>query len=289
MYRTWINGLPMTCDEAKPRLGEFLDGELGEDVRSAVEGHLNACPDCRAEYHSLRDMAAAIAGADIGGFPRDEIWQAVERRLDAQLAAEAVGARPRASQMIRFFRWRPLASAAAVALAVGLGWLLLSGPWTATAYAGRIDFRPLLEQASGDIQAGIDALLRAHGGRTITRSEAAERMSIRIDAPGRLPHDLTLQSMYLLNLGGNRQALGFHYDGPAGGLLLLQCPPGVSKNYGGYECLACQIGSKQGQIVRAGPLRLAHFESANVCVCVVSTLDETGELPAALDAVTIDF
>ena len=55
------------------------------------------------------------------------------------------------------------------------------------------------------------------------------------------------------------------------------------------QCLSCEIGPKDGHIIRKGQLRLMHFESENVCVCVISTLDEDSDLPAVMDAVKIDY
>lgn len=277
----------MTCNEIQQRLGELVDGELGAPLREVVQEHLEACSGCRAECNALRDLGSAIGeGRGPGEVPRDQLWQAIEQRLET---ASAVTSEAPQSLAIRWRLWRPLASAAAVLLTVGLGWLVVSAPWNAPAYGGQIDFRPLLEQAGNDIQAGIDELIRVHGGRAIARPEAEGLMEIRIQAADRLPNDLVLKSLYLLNLGRDHRALGFHYQGPNGHLLLLQCPPEVSKDYGGQECLPCHLGPSKGGMVRVGALRLAHFESENVCVCVVSTLDEADELPAVLDAVKIDF
>jgi len=277
----------MNCENVQPRLGELLDGELRDEERRTLERHLAECAHCRAEYESMRRLTAALSEPPAHDVPREQIWTAVERRLRGEAR--------RRSRQRRFFLgggpppWRPLASAAVIVLAIGVGWLLLGGPWASTAVAGQIDFRPLLQRADGDIQAGIEALLRAHGGQKVSRTEAARRIRVRLAATDRLPHDLVLKSTYLLNLGGQHRALALHYGGPAGQLLLLQCPPGVRKNYGGRECLPCQIGSARGHITRVGRLRLAHFDSPNVCICIVSTLDERRDLPEVFEALRIDF
>ena len=156
--------------------------------------------------------------------------------------------------------------------------------------AAQIDFRPLLEQANGDIAAGIHALMQAYGGERISREDAAQRMKVRIHAPDQLPGGLRLQANYLLNMGRHHQSLAFYYTTPSGGqLLLLQCPPDVKKNYGNYECVACSVGGRHGQGLQVGKLHLMHMMSDNVCVCVVSTPDVHKDLPVALGAVQIDF
>jgi hypothetical protein len=279
----------MSCDEVKSRLGELLDGELSDELRPAVERHLDECRACRGEYESLRSMAAALARPPDAKLPVG-LWEAIEQQLDAAPAVSMPATRPHTWRM-RVYRLtrRPLAAAALVVLAIGLGWLLWSAPWTSTAMAAQIDFRPLLERADGDIEAGIHALIEAYGGEEISPAQAADRMRVRIQAGAELPGELRLESSYLLNMGGDHRALAFHYAGPAGHLLLLQCPPHIERNYGNYECLPCRVGSHDGHGVRVGQLHLMHMMSENVCVCVVSTLDEQSALPAALDAVRIDF
>lgn len=279
----------MTCQEAKSRLGELLDGELADQPRDAIERHLESCSACRAEYASLRATVAPVAVAPQCPVPPG-LWQAIEARLDRK-GDDAVAARFRATGGLALYRLglRGLAAAAAIVLAVGLGWILVATPWTPVAEAAQIDFRPLLERADGDIKAGIDALLRAYGGETISLAEASARMKVRVHVPEELPGGLQFTSMHLLKMGRHHESLAFHFEGPGGQLLLLQCPANVQRQYGNFECLSCQVGAHDGHIVRAGPLRLMHMASRNVCVCIVATLDEQGALPAALDAIEIEF
>jgi hypothetical protein len=277
------------CHEIKTRLGELLDGVLDADARQAVARHLDQCADCRAEYDSLRSMTSILARPPAGAVSPG-LWEAIEERLhhdrdDSRKRPERVLRRAPLYRLVR----RSLAAAAVVVLGVGLGWVVWSAPWAAPAEAAQIDFRPLLEQADGDIEAGIKALLRAYGGEKITRAEASKRMKVRVHPPEEVPGELRLKSMHLLKMGRHHKSLAFHFQGPGGQLLLLQCPAGMKKDYGNRECLSCQVGSHAGHVVRAGSLRLMHMESENVCICVVSTLDEQRELPAALDAIEIEF
>ncbi|RMF80450.1 MAG: hypothetical protein D6744_08230 [Planctomycetota bacterium] len=276
----------MKCDDVRQVLGAYVDGALDADAQGEVATHLASCDACRAEAEALstlvRNLSAAAEPVDT---PRAALWEAIENRLDAAADDSESAQNPRVLLLSR----RVLASAAAVVLVVGLGWLAARTPWEAPASAATVDFRPLLAQADGDIEAGINALLARHGGREIRLAEVARRMRLRIHAAATLPYNLKLKDTYLLNLGRDHQALAFHYAGPSGHLLLLQCPPMVRKNYGGHECMPCSIGVNRGEIARVGALRLAHFSSENVCVCVVSTLDEHEELPRVLGAVKIDY
>ncbi len=280
----------MNCDEIESRFGELLDGELPDELRSAVERHLHDCLACRDEYESLRSMVAAL-GRSPDAEPPAGLWAAIEERLDQTPSRSDASSKPAPRQTwIHQLARRPLAAAAVVALALGVGWLAMNAPWGSRALAAQIDFRPLLERVDGDIGAGIRALIQAYGGQQLSAEEAAEQMKIRVHAADTLPGELQLKARYLLNMGQHHQALAFHYATPGGDhLLMLQCPPHVEKDYGKYECLPCSVGSHQGRGVRVGKLFLMHMMSDNVCVCVVSTLDEHRELPAALDAVPIDF
>lgn len=266
-----------------------MDGELPEQVRGRVELHVSTCDSCRHEVSRL-DLLAAARSAAVDVTAPAGLWAAVEQRLDGGVHAPQRAASTRVVGR-RFMRFaaRPLAAAAVLVLAIGVGWVVTSAPWAAEARAAQIDFRPLLEQADGDVEAGFQALMRAYGGKAISVQEAAEHVRVRVHAPPQLAPGLHLRERYLLNMGRSHQALAFHYTGPdERHLLLLQCPPEIEKDYGNFECLACSVGAHDGHGVQVGKLRLMHMASENVCVCVVSTLDER-ELAAALDAVEIDF
>ena len=53
----------MTCDDVRPQLTPYLDGELEDDRGSAVRGHLRGCEACRTaadEEAALRDGLRAL-------------------------------------------------------------------------------------------------------------------------------------------------------------------------------------------------------------------------------------
>ncbi len=93
------------------QLHELLDGELDEPTRAAALAHLAACERCKAQYD---EAAAFLAEADA-------LIDAVQlpARPVAQPQQEAV--RPSATGH-RLRRYRTLAWAASLVLAVGLGW-----------------------------------------------------------------------------------------------------------------------------------------------------------------------
>lgn len=284
-----------TCDEIQSRLGEWLDGELAPDPRAVVTRHLESCVPCRTAADELRSMIAPLIASPKAAAPA-ELWTAIERRL-APIAPESesmswITPEARSTGAPRWYsrrQWWTFAAAACLVFLAGVGGLLWHEGWIGgQALAGTIDFRPLLEQANGDIESGIAALIRAHGGREITLEEAARTMTVRIHPPVKLPADMTLVSTHLLHMGPRHRSLAFHFHGPSGQLLLLQCPSSVRKDFGSYECLPCKENADSDHPLVVGPLKLLHRRSDNVCVCIVSTLGDN-DLRDVMNAIPIDY
>jgi mycothiol system anti-sigma-R factor len=110
----------MQCEEVRPRLDAYLDGELAEAERAQLRDHLASCPDCGPEMAALERLRANIrrAAPDFRAPAalRSQIRFAVRRE-----AATSAGSGLRASS------W--LAYAASLLLAVAIG---SSGTWLIT-------------------------------------------------------------------------------------------------------------------------------------------------------------
>lgn len=279
----------MRCDEVQELLGQLIDEELDDDNRRDVESHIEDCAACRGEHVVLQSLTVDLAQPPDAPVPPG-LWAAIEERLDREPLPLSSPDEPTAPGVAiqHRQRWRPLAAAAIIVLAVGLSWGLFNLPGTSTALAHTIDFGPLLNQVGDDLERGLAVWLEAYGGRPTTLEEASETMKVRVHPPESLPGDMELKSTHMLKMG-DHPSLTLHFSGPGGQMLVMQCAPGMRKDYGGRDCLPCQVGSRPGQIVREGPWRLVHVESDNVCICVVSTLDEHEELPAVLEALKIDY
>jgi anti-sigma factor RsiW len=85
------------------KLSDYLDDELEENERAAVEAHLRDCADCSAVLNDLRRVIArAQAAAAVARPPQTDLWTGVAGRIDrirqprrvsftiTQLAAAAV-------------------------------------------------------------------------------------------------------------------------------------------------------------------------------------------------------
>lgn len=119
----------MTCDDIRPRLTGYLDGDLDPDRGSAVRGHLRECAACRqvaSDEAALRDGLRQLPPLD----PPPSLWAGVQ----AQLAAAEVADAKRPAWKRALVRWAPRAPqfalgglVAAAAITV-LWWRTSRGP-----------------------------------------------------------------------------------------------------------------------------------------------------------------
>jgi predicted anti-sigma-YlaC factor YlaD len=104
----------MTCEEARDRLDDYVDGTLAEAEQHEVELHLSSCAGCGEEERQLRVLVAQAATLPEEISPARDLWPGIAERIAA--------ARPRpVVRVVRSGSWSPrwLAAAAAVVLALG--------------------------------------------------------------------------------------------------------------------------------------------------------------------------
>lgn len=71
---------PITCGMAADLLPLYLDGCCSADSSAALAAHMDACPNCRAQYAQLRrDLTPAAPAADDPG--TDRIARALARKM----------------------------------------------------------------------------------------------------------------------------------------------------------------------------------------------------------------
>jgi putative zinc finger protein len=76
------------CDQIRPRLTAYLDGELSDDRGSVVRGHLRECAACREiarDEAALRDGLRHLPVVD----PPASLWAGVQAQLAAAEVADA--------------------------------------------------------------------------------------------------------------------------------------------------------------------------------------------------------
>src|SRR6478672_4885580 len=82
----------MNCEEIRPLLSAYYDGEATPDERSRVERHLTGCEDCRhvlAEYRAIGGgMRALPVPVPPAGLRRD-VWRTIEAQGAGRAASGA--------------------------------------------------------------------------------------------------------------------------------------------------------------------------------------------------------
>jgi hypothetical protein len=94
----------MSCEDVRPRLTGYLDGDLDPDRGSVVRGHLRECAACRqvaTDEAALRDGLRQLPPVD----PPSSLWAGVQARL---AEAEVADAR-RPAWRRALARWAPSA------------------------------------------------------------------------------------------------------------------------------------------------------------------------------------
>ena len=99
----------MNCKQACEQLSEYIDGELDEQSRCALEEHLAGCEACRDELEGLRRTVAAVKNLPTVPAPEE-----LSSRILAAIPARAK------ERPLRLRMFKALAVAAVVVLAFGI-------------------------------------------------------------------------------------------------------------------------------------------------------------------------
>lgn len=270
----------MCCEKIEKELGCYVDGELTETRRSAVEAHLESCSKCRAEVGELRELAIGIAGT-VPPVAPDAVWEGIERRLGQPADPAAQSGRSARSLRLRGVPW---AIAAVVVLAVGLGWFGLSSSDT-SAQASTVDFGVLLEALPLDANKAFQRFLVRYGGKPTTPI-AAKRIApdLDFDTPPELPGGFKLRSVFQLRIG-NATGIAASYDRDGEFLAVVFHPPMKHEKFGTHQDYPCVIGKHCGHKVQVGDWKLVHLTDATTCHCLLSKLDEKSEMPEVMSAI----
>src|SRR5262252_5202782 len=104
----------MQCEEARPRLDAYLDGELAETERALLRSHLDSCPYCGPEIAALERLRDGIRQAA----PDYRAPAELRSRIRFALRREAGASAPRA---LRAPGWLAYAASLLPAVAIGSG------------------------------------------------------------------------------------------------------------------------------------------------------------------------
>ena len=146
-------------DQWTDRLSEYVDGELANGERTALEAHLTTCAACRGAAQELRQVVAR-AKALKDRAPQADLWSGIHARLTPRAATEGSPlGRPGVSRSWRVSFSMPQLIAASIALillSAGGSWLALkSKPTESTTIVSRPDPRQRLAMSTGRTDAAI--------------------------------------------------------------------------------------------------------------------------------------
>lgn len=89
--RAALDGVPLSCWEARRHVSDYLDGQVDGALARALEAHLGGCPTCPPLYTSLVGAKASL------GHLRDRddvVPDGVAGRIQERLGQEQPGGRP---------------------------------------------------------------------------------------------------------------------------------------------------------------------------------------------------
>jgi anti-sigma factor RsiW len=110
------------------RLSEYLDGELPDNERVALEAHLQECAECTAVLAEIRQVVSRAQGLE-PIVPAHDLWPAIARRIGAtpRSGTEVIDLESRQKARRRWTFSLPQLAAAGIALmsvSGGTVWLL---------------------------------------------------------------------------------------------------------------------------------------------------------------------
>jgi len=104
----------MQCDEVRPLLGAYLDGEVDEAERASLRQHLEGCAECGPEAAALERLRDGIRSAA----PVYQAPEALRSAVRAALRREAAQTSP---MSMRAPGWLAYAASILIAVAIGSG------------------------------------------------------------------------------------------------------------------------------------------------------------------------
>ena len=269
----------MCCEQIERQLGRYVDKELSAAERNEVDDHLESCSGCRAELSELRELVGGIPNPESASVP-DSLWERIEHRLD-----QTERAVPPTLPMRRLrLQSVPWTIAAVVALAIGLGMFGLASIET-TAHASTVDFGVLLDALPLDAPKAFRKFLIRYDAKPTTPIAAKRSASaLNFDTPAVLPGGFKLKSVYEIRIGGTK-GIAVSYDRDGEFLAAVFHAPMRHESFASRKDYPCIIGERCCHKVQVGEWKLVHATDPTTCHCLLSRLDEQGEMPAVMRAI----
>jgi anti-sigma factor (TIGR02949 family) len=107
----------MTCQEAKPLLDRYVDGELDASAVPELEQHLQSCSACAAALRNLQNLKKALKQDALHFKAPEELRQRIEAELHSPVPANP---RPIAQRVAWHWSWLTTAMSGAFAVCLAL-------------------------------------------------------------------------------------------------------------------------------------------------------------------------
>lgn len=190
----------MNCQEVREHLSAYYDGELPADKHAAVAEHVAECLDCVQELAAFASMTAMTG--DFGAAePPEHIWSGIEKQLDERAAvplAETGEKRPSLATATK-----PIALAATVLVAVGVGWFVYETVFDRDNHDQHFvaEFGEYLDEFRQDPDAAQRSLVAKYKGRLVDPpDQALSHVGYRPAVAEGLPEGYGHKSTYLLKM-----------------------------------------------------------------------------------------
>lgn len=270
----------MSCDDIRKLMGAYFDRELEPELPEALTAHVFACQYCRKELEAIRSLTADLAAPSIIAPPTEELWRAIETRLDGEKL-------PREKDSVHWLNRMPFRAAALIALAVGIGALIMiwADKSVSKAEASPINFGVILDTLPTDAEGAFREFLGLYDAREVSPAEAKRSApNLNFGLPEELSGGFRLHATFAMKFGESPGIVA-RYERQGEFLVAIFHATVFEEDYGTHKDYPCVVGKHRGQRIKVGDWSLVHVTDSTTCHCVLSRLDEATELPDVLSAV----
>jgi hypothetical protein len=185
----------MLCAQVEELLSAFHDNELGPEMRTAVEEHLDECPTCAQRLGELRQISLATRRLP-EPIPPDQLGEKIEQRFAEEIESEqALIPSRRRKILYRAVRLAAVAAVLLIGVAIWVSRGRIGSERQAAADIGHflVEYRKHPDEAQRTLAAKYE-------GRQVDILEAEREIHFLPTATKTLPGAISLKSVYLLKM-----------------------------------------------------------------------------------------
>jgi len=201
------------CQEVKKFLQVYIDGELDEEDRRVMDGHLAGCPDCRASVEYDRRFRDAVRAR----VPKVSAPEDFKQQL-----SEAMAQVPHRRPALRRLAWGFVPATAALALVITFTWTVTSG------------FTPLVDEAVSQHNAAPPVEINSSDSEQV-EDWFRKKVDFNVALPRFARQEVSLEGARLSHLARRKAALVRYRQGQRRFSLFVVTDPGGSLE--GNKCL----------------------------------------------------